>query len=395
MAIAAGESPNAITNISKGVMATIDSFTSDEKERRAYKRQVDLSAGKYALEAMQRAETKADALAKEGRVQKTFIVASPFESQGVQYGPGKIYITDSATTRTDDFAKNILPHLTTEGVWKEVLDNQAATSKLLNPQMIGSGKGAPTFKDLQTSLKDYNTYTDEARNSARMMTMIDASILTNAAGEATGFSTWASVKLNQLKNSVGMKKEISLLKNIGSEKGENTEVYRYQQQVIANMMLKEILGEGSKNVSNIDRQLAQQIVGLMTQWDSIFADPDVLNTRLQNIRNVVYNGLKSRIRGMRGIEFAWRNTINRAQQPISSELEAMRKEFRADLVRLPGVYRTTAAKKQEDDSEFTMYGEGTAIPDSSSSLQRGRTAPLRLKDFFDFKTGKLKKKLPV
>jgi len=54
MAIAAGESPNAITNISKGVMATIDNFTSDDKERRAYKRQVELSAAKYALDGVAR-----------------------------------------------------------------------------------------------------------------------------------------------------------------------------------------------------------------------------------------------------------------------------------------------------------------------------------------------------
>jgi len=390
MAIAAGESSNAVANIAKGVMATIDNFTSDDKERRAYKRQAGLSAGKYALEAMQRAETKADALAKEGRVQKTFIVASPFKSKGVQYGPGKIFITDSATIRTDDFAKNILPHLTTEGVWKGVLDNQAATAKLLNPQMIGSGKGAPTFKDLQTSLKDYSTYTDEARNSAKMMTMIDASILTNAAGQATGFATWASVKLNQLKNSLRMKKELSILKNIGSEEGESTEVYRFQQQVIANMMLKEILGEGSKNISNVDRQLAQQIAGLMSQWDSIFADPDVLNARLQNIRNVVYNGFKSRLRNMRGVEFAWRNTINRAQQPVSSELRSMREEFLADLSRLPGVVKGVVARETAKDEAV----EPLAFPSSFTRGPRG-PEPLRLADFYDFKTRKLKKKLPI
>jgi spore coat protein CotF len=52
MAIAAGQSPNAIENISKGVMATIDNFTSDEEERRAYERQIKLSAAKYGLDAM-------------------------------------------------------------------------------------------------------------------------------------------------------------------------------------------------------------------------------------------------------------------------------------------------------------------------------------------------------
>jgi hypothetical protein len=75
MAIAAGQSPHAITNIAKGVTATIDNFTSDDKERRAYKRQVGLSASKYALDSVARDDAKADALAKEGRSYPWKIVA--------------------------------------------------------------------------------------------------------------------------------------------------------------------------------------------------------------------------------------------------------------------------------------------------------------------------------
>ena len=52
MAIAAGESPNAITNISKGVLATIDEFSDDPKKRREYKQQLQLSAANYALQRL-------------------------------------------------------------------------------------------------------------------------------------------------------------------------------------------------------------------------------------------------------------------------------------------------------------------------------------------------------
>ena len=123
----------------------------------------------------------------------------------------------------------------------------------------------------------------------------------------------------------------------------------------------------------------------MSQWDSIFADPDVLNARLQNIRNVVYNGFKSRLRNMRGVEFAWQNTINRAQQPVSSELRSMREEFLADLSRLPGVVKGVLTKEGAGEVEPLAF--------PSSSI-RG-LEPLRLADFYDFKTRKLKKKLPI
>ena len=61
MAIAAGESPNAITNIAKGVLATIDNFTSDEKERRDYKRQIDFAAANYSLDSLAKDKANAEA----------------------------------------------------------------------------------------------------------------------------------------------------------------------------------------------------------------------------------------------------------------------------------------------------------------------------------------------
>ena len=92
MAIAAGESPHAITNIAKGVMATIDNFTSDDKERRAYERQVGLSAGKYALDSVERDRTRRDALLKEGRVLTQAIAAEDFvDPQGKEIKKGQAY----------------------------------------------------------------------------------------------------------------------------------------------------------------------------------------------------------------------------------------------------------------------------------------------------------------
>ena len=51
-AIAGGRSTNAISNIAEGVTKTIDRFTSDDQQRRAYNNQVRLSAGKFALTEM-------------------------------------------------------------------------------------------------------------------------------------------------------------------------------------------------------------------------------------------------------------------------------------------------------------------------------------------------------
>ena len=365
--IMAGKSPNAITNIAEGLKGLGPELSKDAKERRAYNRQVDLSAAKYAVESVNTDEERAAALAKEGRVQKTFVVGKSFTDPTGTFRPaGSLYRPDTAFTRTEQFSRNILPNLTTEGIWKEILDNKSKLPKLI--RQVASGKGSPTIPQLEKSFKEYNTLTDEARNSAKMLTMIDSSLLINAAGNVTGLTTWASSTLNKLKNSVNMKKELSFLGKIGTEKGEQSQQFRLQQQVVANLMLKEILGEGSKNVSNIDRDLAQQIVGLMSEWDAIFTDKNLLHRRLQNIRLTVYNGLESRMRQMKSKEFAWQNVINTAGIPVQEEFSSLRGLLKKDIERLPGVATRTSKGQQ--------------------------TGALRISDFYDFDTGKLKKKLP-
>ena len=59
MAIAAGESPNAIQNIAKGFLAMGDTFTEDAKERRAFNLQMKTLAAKYTLDRI--AEDRGDA----------------------------------------------------------------------------------------------------------------------------------------------------------------------------------------------------------------------------------------------------------------------------------------------------------------------------------------------
>ena len=75
-AMAAGESPNALTNIAKALSDGADMLIKDKKERDAYKRQVDLSALQYGLtesskiRAEQRAESRTftDFVDKEGNM---------------------------------------------------------------------------------------------------------------------------------------------------------------------------------------------------------------------------------------------------------------------------------------------------------------------------------------
>ena len=57
-------------------------------------------------------------------------------------------------------------------------------------------------------------------------------------------------------------------------------------QEVANKLIKEIIQE--KNISNVDRQLAQEIVGLYTGYGGyIFQNENVLLGRLQSIHKTL------------------------------------------------------------------------------------------------------------
>ena len=371
--VMAGKDPNAITNIAEGLKGLGPALMKGEKEKRAWKRQVELSAAKYALEGVAKEDAKLDALAKEGRVRTTFIVGKTFtDSTGVKRDAGSIYNPTAEEISTDNFQKNILPNLTTEGIYKDKLDNSNALTGITR---VGAKHG-PSAEGVTKALNSYTDLTKDVRNNAKMLTMLDASIIRNAQGKITGFAPWASAKLNKLRNAARYTKEIKIMDGIDTSTGRGLEQFQYQQQVIANMMLKEILGEGSKNVSNIDRTLASEIVGLLKDFSSITADPVVLNQKLQGIRGVVEQGLQTNLSKMRNSELGFRNVFtaigpgDTGLVPVSGEMERQRRELLGDI-----------------------RGVGQRVQDRSREAGRGPVV-LKASDYFDFETGTIKKNLP-
>ena len=381
MAVASGQSPNAIENISKGVLATIDNFTSDDKERRKYKQQIGLSGAKYALQKLAKDDENALSLAKENRGFKRFIVKNPFTEGGVDYKAGSIYQTTIGDMREDNFS-SVLPNLTTEGIYKQIIEDKAATAALiqksLKPKMLDAGKGSAKGAEYVKSFKDYNATLKNLKTSSTMLTMIDSSIKINAEGKVTGLTNLGNRAIAKLRASVGMSQELTKLKAL--ETSENAGVdslrFRDQQQVIANMMLREILGEGSKNVSNIDRQLASEIVGLMTDLKAVSMPPALLNDRLQRIRVQVTNGIKENMNNLRGTEVRWENYVNGASRRLSPEFAKVKREAMKDIVNP----QSEAANRRLKESD----------PFAASVSKR---APLLFKDFFDMSTMKQTKKI--
>ena len=145
-------------------------------------------------------------------------------------------------------------------------------------------------KDKIMSPKDFNTFSkrvdDAALNftkSRNLQTLIQGQIFNVSEGKITG-------GLNAGKALV--KKAFDFAQIDMGKKYSSIDEYNRDMEEVANTLIQQILGEGSKNLSNVDRSLAQQIVGLYTSGAKgvtgyAFINDDVLLKRLQRINDKV------------------------------------------------------------------------------------------------------------
>lgn len=263
--IAAGKSPDAITNIASGLEKGADVFIKDKEKRNAFNRQIDLAALKHGL-----VERSKD------RKLKYFIADKELTIDGKKYDKGSVVDLSEGFIR-----KNGIPSgLTTETLTKAALDNAADIKKALNKLQ----------KEKILAPKDFNTFSkrvdDAALNftkSRNLQTLIQGQIFNVSDGNITGGLNAGKALVKKAFNVAGIKTD----KNYSS-----IDEYNRDMEEVANTLIQQILGEGSKNLSNVDRSLAQEIVGLYTTGASgvtgyAFVNEDVLLKRLQRIHNKV------------------------------------------------------------------------------------------------------------
>ncbi len=89
-------------------------------------------------------------------------------------------------------------------------------------------------------------------------------------------------------------------------------------------MIKEILGEGSKNVSNIDRTLANEIVGLLTNYNALTANPDLLVERINRIQERAENGYMASLNEVQSIENLYANKYYSTGQQVLGQFAPLR-----------------------------------------------------------------------
>jgi len=356
LAIAAGTSPFAIKNIADGFLATIDDHTEGAKEKREYERQIKLSAAEYALAANNKRREDTRALELEGKkpIEVMPVRDITDEDGNVLYKKGKIaYVPYSTVQGNPELFGG---ELAIQAAIDTRVKNATAFTEVIEAAIKqAGGNTAEKVRQYATAAKDYNEAAQNVQKQLNMFGLISSSLDIAEDYTITGFKGHVAKLLNQGANFLNLelrRKDEDAGNSLGSRMagatdeqlaeaaikageheeqhwrnaderlndykeqrslwawfeenvrtGENIAMYEMQQQRLANLLIRELLGEGSKNISNIDRDLAQQIVGLYE--DYLFADPEVLKERLMAIELGIRKSYTNSVTKMNQFEDQW------------------------------------------------------------------------------------------
>ena len=287
--IMAGQSPNAITNIANGLKGIGKELAKDDKEKRAYDRQVDLSAAKYALAAVNKDRERL--LAFEKSENDVVQVMSPTT--------GDLKTITKADLRTGNIPVGYLP---TSDPYKNWIDGVKTTERLIAAQAKLKGKGEITAKWLdvgKTYLTDAQRVLDSVQSKTLLGPAIQTLFATNPDGSAkvpiTGIRGVMNSAWNRAGNALGIRGDDTMRKQ-----GEKRDMYISRVKAVIAKKITQILGESNRTISTPDRTRADEIAGVFSDWlwDPATRDPDILRDKIKILWQTLDNDEKSGLAGM-------------------------------------------------------------------------------------------------
>ena len=235
-----------------------------------------MSALQYGLGEVSKQRAEGRAQARQDRNLKYFVAGKEMIFDGVKYGKDDIVAVPEGYIRQ----AGVPPGLTTENLVKGAQTLKGQIEKLLAEQ---KEKKIMTDKDYRANREVIGTAASKFEESRNLMTLVEGSIYKVVGGEVTGLAPAAKNLIDKAFAAAFNGKGVEFDKTYRS-----VAEYNRDMQEVANKLIKEIIQEGGKNISNVDRKLAQEIVGLYTGYGGyIFQNENVLLGRLQSIHRTL------------------------------------------------------------------------------------------------------------
>ena len=235
MAISAGDSPNAIQNISKGFLAMGDTFSEDAKQKRQFERQVKLSTSQAVLDRL-----NAD--------------------RQNQFELNKL---DSEADRASKIAAN--------DRIKEIIGQLNANG------MLEMDKIQPQLDVYVKSLEDVA----DAENAKLGLQFAARNIFVDKSVQ--GVNNFLKDKFNKALNAIGITDK-RVMKSFRTGKKELTVS---QLERLEAKLAPILLGESGKTISDRDRDLVKRLMGNFTDLEAIYKDPESIKRAFEDIERML------------------------------------------------------------------------------------------------------------
>ena len=181
-AMAAGQSPDAITNIAKALEGGADMFIKDKKQKDDFNRQVQLSALKYGLQEKSKIASENRLIAKERRGFKDYVVGPGGTTyRGKRYEANETIPVSVGDIRDGNLPDNLFADTTIAALLKE----KAAYNKLL-----ADARKNKTIKptELTKQIENYNSAVSDAIDAESGMALIEGAMITVSEDGVVGLS---------------------------------------------------------------------------------------------------------------------------------------------------------------------------------------------------------------
>jgi hypothetical protein len=260
-AIAAGDSPNAMTNIARGLQSGAEMFLKDKASKDEFDRQIQLSAMQYGL----------GEVGKERALERQF--SNYVASKEVTYRGRKYGANETVPVLHSDLLNGKLPEgVVSESLADAMLTTDAALRKAAAEALKERTLSPEQYRASITSLDEAASSFSAARN---LIPLIESSLIRNAEGQVTGLVSGFTSAANKAANAVGV--------DLGA-RYESPEAFQSAMKNVSVQMVQDLLGESGKTISDADRKLIDDLLGVQADMlSNVTKDPDVLNRKLQEI----------------------------------------------------------------------------------------------------------------
>lgn len=344
-AMAAGQSPNAITNISKALNDGADMLIKDKRDRDAFDRQVQLSALQYGLGEIgkKRAQDRLD--------QRTFreYVA---DEDGIEYN-GEIY------NKGENILVSQADILANGGKIPSGLADKAVYAAGIK----ASGEKLKAFTDAVDKMKEEAVLSDTAATkiseqygsavsnfqSAEVgVQLLENAILDVAEGEVTGFANGFGAAMNKVSNAAGIQLD---------QKFESVDQFKATLRRAFQKLIPTTLGEAqsANSISNRDVEfLADAYINAGALQNGVFSlafvDEDVLIGQLQGAIGEFRKSQRQALNQMTGLEGRlYGRTMPGTRAPASTLVDPYRQSMSPYM---PGQTGTSTGLVKGDDGVF-------------------------------------------